>query len=143
MALLLVADVKANTWLDINLASIHGRDYWIDYDGTRHPFNETNLGLGISHSLTQYISIGGGFYDNSFNKLTTYWGGEIHTSTYRNWQLGVAGAYLTGYEDTPMKSNALVLPTVTYEYKLIRVKVGYLPITDPTLITFQLGVKLQ
>ena len=102
-----------DVFLDINGTSKHSKDTYI-YDGVTHAYNSRNIGLGLTYGLNKYLDLSGGFYDNSYYKLSVYGGLTLkHDLLYGNFRItpGVSLGVATGYSDTPVQAPAL-RPTV-------------------------------
>ena len=137
---------KGNTWLDLNIAAIHEtREYkwWERNDDPfcfencgewkSRKFNQQNFGLGLTHELQDSLEVKGGFYYNSFYKMSVYGGLNFK----KDIQLGVIdvtpGVTLigaTGYNDTIMDApfiSPILLPNMGIRYDTVKVSVGYVP----------------
>jgi hypothetical protein len=109
-------------WLNTHLASIH---YQSGYD-----YNEKNFGLGLSYTVSPEFDLITGFYENSYNKTSSYVGFTRHTANNSGFSVGISAVLVTGYEDTRYTSAkviAMFIPQLTYSLKKIRVELGVIP----------------
>jgi hypothetical protein len=104
LLLLINVSVQAETFLQINGASIH------DKPG----YNQFNYGGGIEQTVSENWSVAGGWYRNSEYRGSTY--AYARYSVYKNgpWDLGVGIGAVTGYKVMPVVPMAF--PEVCYGY---------------------------
>lgn len=106
---------------------VHTASYHTDRSSD---FNENNLGLGISYPiLSSKYKVTAGFYDNSYDKNSTYAGvsyGYDFCNTNFRCELGVTVGVITGYdEDTraaPIQPLAVPQFTIGYKNKFVRTR---------------------
>jgi len=153
---------SGDSWLDINLSSIHGdEDYNVKECSTctkkTKNYNGFNPGIGLSYSITDYFDVAGGGYWNSFEKPSVYGEGSlkypIRLKTGSDLDIGVFGGVVTGYAKTPKDKQGLVhyglMPMggifSAITYGRFRFKIRYVPDVKGknkvpySLITFQSG----
>ena len=145
------------TYFDINVTSLHSRSYWIDNNNDHIPFNENNAGLGLTHELSKHknFELKGGFYDNSYHKIslygllnfkhTFYMGNHFYAAP------GVAVGAVSGYKGTygdytrgHANVEPVILSNVSVGTEEIRLNVGYVPKVrqqNISFLTFQLELK--
>jgi hypothetical protein len=104
LLLLLSTSVSAETYIQINGASIHDRP----------GYNQFNYGGGIEQTVTDRWSLAGGWYRNSEYRGSTY--GYARYSVYKDgpWDLGVGVGAVTGYQR--MRVLPMAFPEVCYSY---------------------------
>ena len=79
-------------FLQVNVASYHPSE---DSDDD---FNEFNPGVGLEYHMEGYY-FAGGFFENSIDKFSTYWGVGHERSIGADWfGLGILGGVVTGYD---------------------------------------------
>lgn len=107
-------------FLQVNLASYHpGADSDDD-------FNEFNPGLGLEYHL-EHFYIAGGFFENSIDKFSTYWGVGHERTFFTDWfGLGVLGGIVTGY-DGGFSPRLAVVPSMFVKKGRTTVKAYYVP----------------
>ena len=153
---------KDDLWLKIHIASKHFSEsgVWVDDYGQEHPWNEGNPGLGLEYEITNNLSVNGGGYYNSHEKVSIYGGIKLHTSYDRVFAVGLGGGLVTGYEITQNVEgpvSAYIHPTISWIPKNpyvggrpFRFDVGYVPALDigqegePTAVmTFSFALKFK
>ena len=79
-------------FVQLNIASYHpGADSDDD-------FNEFNPGIGLEYHMDGYY-FAGGFFENSIDKFSTYWGVGHERTIGADWfGLGILGGVVTGYD---------------------------------------------
>ena len=104
LLLLLSTSASAETYIQINGASIH------DKPG----YNQFNYGAGIEQTITDRWSLAGGWYRNSEYHGSAY--GYARYSVYKDgpWDIGVGVGAVTGYKRANMLPMAF--PEVCYNY---------------------------
>ena len=107
-------------FVQVNLASYHpGADSDDD-------FNEFNPGLGLEYHFENFF-IAGGFFENSIDKVSTYWGaGTEHTIGADWFGLGVIGGVVTGYDDG-FSPRLAAVPYLFLKNRRTSLKIHYLP----------------
>jgi ribosomal protein L27 len=147
---LYVCEVKADTYLDVNGASVHSLDYFT-YGSTTHKFNGQNVGIGVTTDLNKYVDGKVGFYKNSYYHPSAYAAINIHTESWYGIEPGVTVGFASGYNNTPMHSGLLqlyVVPNVAVRYKDFGVVVGYIPpipgeVVPVSVVTVQFQYQLN
>lgn len=149
LGLLLSADAfamkKGGYALDINLASHHSKDTY--NNGTA--YNEDNFGLGASYAWEDWLDLKAGFFDNSYNKTSTYVGAFVHKD-FRYGELvlspGVAGFLMTGYDNTPENAPE-VAPIPVFGlgvgYSRVKANLGYNPFGKVDVWMLQMSLELN
>lgn len=145
---------KGDTWLDLNLTSFHTEQhYW--WEGEMRRYNNRNLGLGFTHEFADWLEVKGGFFENSYDKTSVYAvvGLDYDLVKSKRWVLapGVAGGFVTGYDDTPEQADTvapwgMLSMTIGYANRW-RLNLGYLPsrlfdVGTVDLVTVQVGIRL-
>ncbi len=107
-------------YVQVNLASYHpGADSDDD-------FNEFNPGLGLEYHYENFF-LAGGFFENSIDKFSTYWGLGTERTIGSDWfGLGVIGGIVTGYDDG-FSPRLAAVPYMYVKNKRTTFKVHYLP----------------
>ncbi len=107
-------------FLQVNLASYHpGEDSDDD-------FNEFNPGLGLEYHLKHFY-VAGGFFENSIDKFSTYWGVGHERSIFVDWfGLGILGGVVTGY-DGGFSPRLAVVPSMFIKKDRTTFKAYYVP----------------
>jgi hypothetical protein len=149
-AVLYTCDLRADTFLDINGASVHSLDYFT-YQGKVSKFNGENVGIGITTDLFKYVDIKAGVYKNSYYHPSAYAAINIHTESWYGIEPGVTVGFASGYNNTPMHSGLLqlyVVPNVAVRYKDFGVVVGYIPpipgeVVPVSVVTVQFQYQLN
>lgn len=107
-------------FLQVNLASYHPR---ADKDDD---FNEFNPGLGLEYHYDNFF-IAGGFFENSIDKFSTYWGVGHERTIGADWfGLGIIGGIVTGY-DSGFSPRLAAVPYGYFKYDRTSLKIHYLP----------------
>jgi hypothetical protein len=102
--LLLMTNVQATTYLQINGVSLH------DSPG----FNEFNYGAGIEQTISDNWTIAAGWYKNSEYKGSAYTYGRYSFYKTESWDLGVGAGVVTGYKK--MNVMPMFFPEACYKY---------------------------
>ena len=104
LCLFLITTAQAETYLQINGASIHNRP----------GFNGINYGAGIEQTITDNWTVSGGWYRNSEYRGSTY--GYARYTVYQNgpWNIGVGAGLVTGYNNYTVAPMAF--PEACYSY---------------------------
>jgi len=79
---------QAQTWLQINGASLHDRS----------GYNEFNYGAGLEQGINDRWSVAGGWYRNSNYRGSVYAYGRYAFYKKDSWDIGVAVGAVTGYQ---------------------------------------------
>lgn len=111
--------------------------------GGEYDYNETNSGFGYRYYLMDGFAIGGGVYDNSFNRTSYYGGFAAFTPVGRHVDLGLQVGIVSGYAGTPQGTGTVtpyVLPTVRVRWRRLFADVGVLPVGDIPFITYSVGL---
>ncbi len=138
IGLMLVAQdaFAGKIWGEYHVGSKHAKATY-EENGIRKEFNEKNTGGGLSYELNNHIDITGGFFRNSFNKNSMYAGIDVHTAGMV--RVGVAAGRITGYKDTPVNTDWIVTPNVTFGNGRVRTRVGLIP-TETKVLTLTVGI---
>ena len=79
-------------FLQVNVASYHPSEDKED------DFNEFNPGVGLEYHFDNFY-LAGGFFENSIDKFSTYWGVGHEREVFVDWfGLGILGGIVTGYD---------------------------------------------
>jgi hypothetical protein len=97
LSLLACDKALAETYLILHIASHHSEDTYIADDNTEQPFNEFNPGIGIAYDINNYVQARAGFYDNSYNRLSVYAAGSLHTDINYLISIGTQVGVVSGY----------------------------------------------
>lgn len=107
-------------FLQLNLASYHPGASSDD------DFNEFNPGLGLEYHFEKFF-LTGGFFENSIDKVSTYWGVGGERSLGADWfGFGVIGGVVTGYDDG-FSPRLAAVPYMYLKNERTTLKVHYLP----------------
>jgi hypothetical protein len=98
---------QAQTWLQINVASLH------DQSG----YNGFNYGAGLEQGITDRITMAGGWYRNSEYQGSTYAYGRYAIYRQDRWNIGVAVGAVTGYQRATVVPMAF--PEVCYGWACV------------------------
>ena len=153
LPLLLLLASSANSaelYLDLNLASSHAKSGYYE-NGKKIPYNERNLGLGLTYSYHENLDFKVGFYENSYEKTSIYAGAQPHINLLNDNRLTLEGGLMfgvvSGYEEEDNAGieiggglNVIILPTIRIGYDFVFLNIGYLP---GAVATFQLQFKIQ
>ena len=125
-------------FLQLNLASYHpgaGKD---------DDFNEFNPGLGLEYHFENFF-LAGGFFENSIDKFSTYWGVGHEREVFVDWfGLGLLGGVVTGY-DSGFSPRMAAVPYTYLKFGRTSVKAYYVPAVgdvDEDAIGFALRLDL-
>lgn len=129
--------------LDISLTSIH-QDNSYD-DGQK--YNENNFGLGASYGYSDSIDLKLGYFDNSYNRTTTYlaavWQKDFHYKALRI-SPGIGAFLLTGYDGAPENAEKFqpgAMPSLSLGYKNVALNIGLFPsVKSNNVLNFQLQI---
>lgn len=107
-------------FLQVNVASYHpGADSDDD-------FNEFNPGLGLEYHLDHFY-LAGGFFENSIDKFSTYWGVGHERTFFVDWfGLGILGGVVTGY-DGGFSPRLAAVPSAFVKHGRTTFKAYYVP----------------
>ncbi len=113
------------------------------------PYNQVNLGLGVSYEFVDGIDARVGFFDNSFHELSVYGAMNWHTSYSRFVAVGVQVGVISGYQDTPIGTGEpvmfMALPALSFQASDYRIEFGYIPsgstATATDVITMTIGMR--
>jgi hypothetical protein len=150
--LLLVATVASanDVYLDINLSSSHVKSgYYENQELT--PYNEKNLGLGITYTYNPNLDFKIGFYENSYYKTSVYVGAHPNINILNDNRMvvepGLLLGVVSGYEEEDNAGieiggglNVIILPTLRLGYESVFFNIGYLP---GAVATLQLQIKIR
>lgn len=107
-------------YLQVNLASYHPSE---DSDDD---FNEFNPGAGLEYHFDGYY-LAGGFFENSIDKFSTYWGvGHERTIGVDWFGLGILGGIVTGY-DSGFSPRLAAIPYLMFKTERVALKTYYVP----------------
>ena len=107
-------------FLQVNIASYHPSE---DSDDD---LNEFNPGAGLEYHMEGYY-YAAGFFDNSINKFSTYWGVGHERTIGTDWfGLGILGGIVTGY-DGGFSPRLAAVPYVFLKNGRTSLKVHYVP----------------
>ncbi|MGB1239439.1 MAG: hypothetical protein ACPG4U_14565 [Pseudomonadales bacterium] len=131
--------------LDLNGFSKHSKSTYLE-NGTRHTYNETNPGLGVSYAYRDHLDIRVGGFENSYHRDSVYAGIHLHKDYYfGDWTIapGLNVFLISGYEnrtDVP----AILLPSLTLGHNAVKINIGILPFGDEASVaTFQLQLNFK
>jgi len=127
-------------WGEYHVGSVHSQSYWYDENHSRHEFNEDNTGGGISYEASNHVEFGAGFFRNSYNNTSVYAGIDLHSDARRPLRIGISVAPITGYRDTPMNSDWMLLPNVVTKVGNVRTKIGWIPVGKVKVLTLTVGI---
>ncbi len=107
-------------FVQINLASYHPSE------DSEDDFNEFNPGVGLEYHLDGYY-LAGGFFENSIDKFSTYWGIGHERTIGADWfGLGILGGIVTGY-DSGFSPRLAAVPYVLLKNGRASLKTYYVP----------------
>jgi hypothetical protein len=107
-------------FLQINIASYHPSE---DSDDD---FNEFNPGAGLEYHMDGYY-LAGGFFENSIDKFSTYWGVGHERTIGSDWfGLGILGGVVTGY-DGGFSPRIAAVPYILLKNGRTSAKIHYVP----------------
>lgn len=107
-------------FLQLNFASYHPNE---DDD---EDFNEFNPGAGLEYHMDGYY-FAGGFFENSIDKTSTYWGIGHEQTIGADWfGLGVLGGIVTGY-DSGFSPRIAAVPYMLLKGDRMALKTYYVP----------------
>lgn len=142
-------------FLDINGASKHSKDTY-SYRGVKQEYNSRNVGLGLTADLNKYFALSGGFYDNSYDRLSGYAGVTLkYDLLYGDFRVtpGVTVGLATGYKNTPVHASLLqptLIASVRVTWRGVGFTAGYMPAAnmaegiDPvSVVTLQANVQIK
>ena len=142
-------------FLDINGASKHSNDTY-RYRGVKHEYNSRNAGLGLTYGLNKYFDLSGGFYDNSYGRLSLYSGVTLkYDLLYGDFRVtpGVIVGLATGYGRTPVHASLLqptLMAVVRVTWRGVGFTAGYMPasnmaegVTPVSVVALQANVQIK
>lgn len=107
-------------FLQVNVASYHPHE---DKDDE---FNEFNPGAGLEYHMDSYY-FAGGFFENSIDKFSTYWGVGHERTIGTDWfGLGILGGIVTGY-DGGFSPRLAAVPYILLKNGRTSAKIHYVP----------------
>ncbi|GEM_PF-1853989 len=107
-------------FLQFNVASYHPNE---DKD---EDYNEFNPGVGLEYHMDDYY-FAGGFFENSIDKFSTYWGVGHERTIGADWfGLGVLGGVVTGY-DGGFSPRLVAVPYFLLKNGRTSLKTYYIP----------------
>lgn len=107
-------------FLQVNVASYHPSA------SSDEDYNEFNPGLGLEYHFENYY-IAGGFFDNSIDKFSTYFGAGAERSFFKEWLgAGVLGGIVTGY-DSGFSPRLAAVPYAYVQSGPTTIKAHYVP----------------
>lgn len=107
-------------FVQINVASYHPSE---DSDDD---FNEFNPGIGLEYHFDSYY-LAGGFFENSIDKTSTYWGVGHERTIGADWfGLGILGGIVTGY-DSGFSPRIAAVPYILLKKGKTSLKTYYVP----------------
>lgn len=89
--------------------------------------NENNFGLGLEYHIHPDVYLIGGFYDNSYNRNTTYGGGMYMPFERSGFRAGMMAVLASGYESHLV---LIAAPMFSYEYR--HVGVNFMALIAPS-----------
>jgi len=135
-AILAQHETRADTWGVATITSHH-------FDRSAG-HNERNFGVGIEQDVRPDLRAVVGFYDNSFNRMTTYIGVAFMPLHLGNFSFGLVGVLASGY-GSGGRFLPVALPVVQYERNGWGANIGVVPGTkeSPGVVGLQLKWRLQ
>lgn len=107
-------------FLQLNVASYHPNE---DDD---EDYNEFNPGVGLEYHMDGYY-LAGGFFENSIDKFSTYWGVGHERTIGADWfGLGALGGIVTGY-DSGVSPRLAIVPYILLKNGRTSLKTYYVP----------------
>ena len=107
-------------FVQLNVASYHPSE---DSDDD---FNEFNPGLGLEYHLDGFY-LAGGFFENSIDKFSTYWGVGHERTIGADWfGVGILGGVVTGY-DSGFSPRLAAVPYILLKSGKTSLKTYYVP----------------
>lgn len=107
-------------FLQVNVASYHPSEKSGD------DFNEFNPGVGLEYHMDGYY-FAGGFFENSIDKFSTYWGVGHERTIGADWfGLGILGGVVTGY-DGGFSPRLAAVPYILLKKGRTSLKTYYVP----------------
>jgi hypothetical protein len=107
-------------YLQVNVASYHPNE---DDDEN---YNEFNPGVGLEYHFDDFY-LAGGFFENSIDKTSTYWGVGHERTIGTNWfGLGLLGGIVTGY-DSGFSPRIAAIPYMMFKTERVALKTYYVP----------------
>lgn len=107
-------------FLQVNIASYHPN---VSDD---EDYNEFNPGLGLEYHFDNFF-ITGGFFENSIDKFSTYFGAGVERDYFTEWfGLGVLGGVVTGYDDG-LSPRLAAIPYAYLKSGRTTIKAHYVP----------------
>lgn len=89
-------------------------------------FNEFNPGVGLEYHLDGFY-LAGGFFENSIDKTSTYWGLGHERTIGADWfGLGILGGIVTGY-DSGFSPRLAAVPYILLKSGKASLKTYYVP----------------
>lgn len=108
-------------YLQVNMASYHPNE---DSDDD---FNEFNPGVGLEYHLDGFY-LAGGFFENSIDKFSTYWGVGHERTIGADWfGLGILGGIVTGYDSGGFSPRLAAIPYLMFKTERVALKTYYVP----------------
>jgi hypothetical protein len=105
------ASSLAETSVDLYGLSTHSGDGQYTQDGKSQPYNSQNWGIGLTKKIAGPLYIISGLVQNSYYNKSAYAGAQLlkkrrfHSASKLKLTYGLRVFYITGYEDTPLKSD--------------------------------------
>ena len=107
-------------FMQLNVASYHPSE------DSEDDFNEFNPGLGLEYHMDGYY-FAGGFFENSIDKFSTYWGVGAERKIGAEWfGLGILGGVVTGY-DSGFSPRLAAVPYILLSKGRTSLKTYYVP----------------
>jgi hypothetical protein len=107
-------------YLQVNMASYHPKE---DDD---EDFNDFNPGAGLEYHFDGFY-VAGGFFENSIDKFSTYWGVGHERTIGADWfGLGLLGGIVTGY-DSGFSPRIAAIPYMMFKTERVALKTYYVP----------------
>ena len=127
---------------------IHGLSHHFDdcYSHCTKQYNEQNFGAGIAYKINKTFDLMVGFYNNSFEKRSTYTGINIGR-TFGHFTPGVMIGTITGYTFDGRKQDEFgpaVLPNISLNADRFQINVGFIPADfggKSAVLTFRAGIR--
>lgn len=147
-----MAETEKFHTVDLSLRSYHFNDRC--YDHCTKAFNEDNIGIGATYSVTKNIALSFGIFKNSFRKTSLYNAINFTGTAYQNGRItirpGFALGFANGYKDIDgMKIEGatddgvvpIISPNVSLYVYRFHVNVGVMPSANTVIGILRAGVR--
>lgn len=119
LAVLIVGIMTSGAMADeivLDTVSLHSRPATL----SGNKYNDLNFGGGYIYTINEYIGVGGGVYDNSFNKTSVYAGAELTYPITDRIAAGVNMGAVTGYQDEdPKRRSVMPAAAALVKFKIV------------------------